>query len=213
MHIVLISGTTRKGGQSLRVAQYLNERLPVLDGSITTDLIDLTGNPLPFWDETFWKAGSELQKVWDPFARRLHFAAGLVVISPEWHGMVPAGLKNFFLFCSPKEIGHKPALIVTCSASRGGAYPVNELRTSSYKNSMVCYIPQHLIVREVNNVLGRGNPANKEDEYIRDRADYSLRVLLAYARRLIRSVTTLSYSTRDLKAACSLFRHAGPGPR
>ncbi len=50
------------------------------------------------------KAGSGLQKIWEPYAKRLQAADGFVVVSPEWHGMVPAGLKNFFLYCSPKEV-------------------------------------------------------------------------------------------------------------
>ena len=72
-----------------------------------------------------------------------------MVIAPEWHGQVPAGLKNFFLICGRAEVGHKPALITTVSSGDGGAYPVAELRMSSYKNNRICYIPEQLIIRNV----------------------------------------------------------------
>jgi azobenzene reductase len=185
MHITLISGSHRKTSQSGRVTQYLAARLPKLDAATTTDIIDLAGNPLPLWDDEFWKAGGNLQKQWQPYGERLQKAEGLVVISPEWHGMVPAGLKNFLLYCgTPKEVGHKPGLIVTVSASRGGAYPVNELRTSGYKNSRICYIPEHLIVRNAEKMLNGDTPADKDDEFLRDRADFALRILLDYAKAL-----------------------------
>ncbi len=49
MHIVLISGSHRQNSQSLRIAQYLASRISKLDAAITTDIIELTGNPLiPF---------------------------------------------------------------------------------------------------------------------------------------------------------------------
>ena len=77
----------------------------------------------------------------------------LVVMSPEWSGMVPAGLKNFFLLCGADHLAHKPGLIVGVSASLGGSYPIAELRTSSYKNTRLCYIPDHVIVRNVGQML------------------------------------------------------------
>ncbi len=184
MHIVLVSGSHRQNSQSLRITKYLADRLPKLADGTSSDIIELKGNPLPLWDETMWHAGSPLQKQWEPYAKRLQAADGLVITSPEWSGMVPAGLKNFFLYCSPSEIGHKPAMIVGVSSSRGGAYPVQELRASSYKNTMVCYIPQHLIVREAEKMFVGDTPADTTDGYMRERADFTLKLLVEYAKGL-----------------------------
>lgn len=184
MKIALISGSHRQNSQSLRITQYLAGRLAKLDASVSTDIIELKGNPLPLWDESMWQAGSALQKQWEPYAKRLRAADGFVVTSPEWSGMVPAGLKNFFLYCSPQEIGHKPGMIAAVSSSYGGAYPVDELRISSYKNTMLCYIPEHLIVRNAEKIFAGETPSGKEDEYMRGRADFTLRILLAYAKAL-----------------------------
>jgi NAD(P)H-dependent FMN reductase len=186
MHIVLISGSHRVNSQSLRVTKYLAARLEKLEPGTSTDIIALTGNPLPLWDESFMQKDgqSDLQKKWEPYKKRLQVADGFVVTSPEWHGMVPAGLKNFFLFCSPKEVGHKPALITTVSASRNGAYPVDELRISSYKNSRICYIPEQIIVRDAATIFVGDTPSGKEDEFLHDRADFALRVLVDYTKAL-----------------------------
>jgi NAD(P)H-dependent FMN reductase len=186
MHFALIEGSSRKTSQSMRIAQYLAGRLPKIESGTSTDIIELTCNPLPLWDETMWQKDgqSELQKQWEPYAKRLQVADGFVVVSPEWHGMVPPGLKNLFLYCTLKEVGHKPGLITTVSASRNGAYPVDELRISSYKNNRLCYIPEQIIVRDAANIFVGDTPSGKDDEFLRDRADFALRILLDYAKAL-----------------------------
>ena len=99
--------------------------------------------------------------------------------------MVPSGLKNFFLMWGKGELAHKPALIVAVSAGDGGAYPVAELRMSSYKNNRLCYIPEQLIVRHVESVLNDTGDNNPEaDTYFRDRSLFALRLLREYALAL-----------------------------
>ncbi|MBI3419841.1 MAG: NAD(P)H-dependent oxidoreductase, partial [Proteobacteria bacterium] len=149
----IISGSHRKNSQTRKIAGYLESAWKKLDLANTADIIDLTGNPIPLWDDDVWTGKGERVEIWKPYAERLKKAEVLTVVSPEWHGMVPAGLKNFFLYWGAKEVGHKPALIVTDSSSRGGSYPVQELRISSYKNSRVLYIPEHIIIRDNEKML------------------------------------------------------------
>ena len=184
MHIVLVSGSHRENSQSSRIAHYFSARMKAVEEGVSTDIIDLKGNPLPLWDERAWQPDSELQRQWQPYAERLRKADGFVIVSPEWSGMVPAGLKNFFLYASAREIGHKPGLIVTVSSSRGGSYPVEELRTSSYKNTRICYIPEHVIVRDAEKMFVGEQPDGDDDAYLRGRSDFALRCLAAYAKAL-----------------------------
>lgn len=185
MNIAIISGSHRKESQSAKVARYLQQMIQTQFPTDTTYLFSLAYNPLPLWDEGVWAQEARWKAVWGPIAAELRRADAVVVIAPEWSGMVPAGLKNFFLFCTPQELGNKPGLIVTVSASRGGAYPVNELRTSSYKNCAFCYIPEHVIVRQVGDVLNdAATPASPDDTYIRERLLYAVRLLRSYGEAL-----------------------------
>lgn len=188
MHLSIISGSHRHDPQSGRVARYVEAQLKRL-GASQIDLISLADNPLPLWDEGVWADEPKWVEIWSPIAAKLRAAEGFVVVSPEWSGMVPAGLKNFFLLCGNEVLAHKPGLIVTVSAGMGGAYPVNELRTSSYKNTRLCYIPDHVIVRHVADVLQGDEPAGDADAAIRRRIEYSLRMLMEYtiALRSVRS--------------------------
>ena len=63
---------------------------------------------------------------------------------------------------------------------------MSELRASSYKNNRLCYIPEQLVVRNVGKVFN-ADPLENDPEahtYFVDRADYSLKLLLAYSEAL-----------------------------
>ena len=183
MKISIIAGSHRHDSESARVARYL-EVILRKTGVEETYLLSLSDNPLPLWDEGAWGDDPKWATLWSPIAAELKSSDGLVIVSPEWSGMVPAGLKNFFLLCGGDLLAHKPGLIVTVSASLGGSYPVVELRTSSYKNTHICYIPDHVIVRNVNQMLKGDQPADEHDASLRRRIEYSLRLLIEYAKAL-----------------------------
>ena len=182
MKISVISGSHRQNAQSLKVAQYIQS---LLDSGISEHswLFSLTQNPLPLWDEGVWDGEPKWKELLAPIKQQLAGSDAFVVVTPEWHGQVPAGLKNFFLLFGKNELGHKPALIVAVSSAEGGAYPVAELRMSSYKNSRICYIPEHVIIRHVEKVLNDNHDDNdpRSDPYIRERIQWSLNVLKQYA--------------------------------
>jgi len=185
MKITIINGSHRKNSQSAKVAAFLQHLL--LDKKLADNVyrFDLTGNPLPLWDESIWEKDPEWDKLLSPISLELASSDGFVVIAPEWHGMVPSGLKNFFLMWSKGELSHKPALIVSVSSGRGGSYPVAELRMSSYKNNRICYIPEHLIIRDVENILNDpGENDEHSDNYYRNRAEFCLKILHEYAKAL-----------------------------
>jgi NAD(P)H-dependent FMN reductase len=185
MKLSIISGSHRDNAQSLKVATVIQN---YLDAGICDEswLFSLSGNPLPLWDQGVWDGDPEWKALLTPIREQLASSDGFVVISPEWHGQVPAGLKNFFLLFGRNELGHKPALIVSVSNGDGGAYPVAELRMSSYKNSRICYIPEQVIVRKVEKVLNE-NPADNDersDTYYRERLQWALKILKEYALAL-----------------------------
>jgi len=180
--ISIISGSHRNPSQSEKVARHIERTLQQEHG-VNTWLYALADNPLPLWDQTLWEDNPEWNERLAPIKDQLTLSDGFVIVSPEWHGQVPAGLKNFFLLFSRFELGHKPAMIVTVSSADGGSYPVAELRMSSYKNNRICYIPEQVIVRNVENVLNNKAEDNNQeaDGYFRERISWSLGILKAYA--------------------------------
>jgi len=185
MKISIVCGSHRTDAQSLKVARLVQHYLQegICDESW---LFSLAGNPLPLWDQGVWDGDEKWKQLLPPIKEQLASSDGFVIISPEWHGQVPAGLKNFFLLMTKNELGHKPALIITVSNGDGGAYPVAELRMSSYKNCRICYLPEQVIIRKVDNVLNDNPEDNDErsDSYYRGRIRWALGILKEYAAAL-----------------------------
>ncbi len=184
MKIGIIIGSHREKSNSSKVGRYCARALETLIPGVKTWTYDLAGNPLPFWDESIWSGNPEWKKRWDPISTELKSCDGFVVVSPEWSGMVPAGLKNFFLLTDKTEIGHKPGFIIGVSSGRGGSYPVVELRMSSYKNTRLNWIPDHVIVRDADKVLNTPDAADESDRITRSNIDYGLKLLGEYSKAL-----------------------------
>ncbi|MFN2288291.1 MAG: NADPH-dependent FMN reductase [Chromatocurvus sp.] len=179
----IISGSHRPQSQSEKVARVIGDRLEKSAWCEHSWLLTLADNPLPFWDESVWTGGGAWEDKLPGLREQVQHCDAFVIVTPEWHGMVPSGLKNFFLlWAAGGELAHKPALIVSVSASDNGAYPIAELRMSSYKNSRVCYLPEHLIVRNVKRVFNSDDDNDpKAHAYLSGRLDYCLGMLGEYA--------------------------------
>lgn len=195
MTITLVCGSHRKNSQSLKVTKFLAS---ILDkNGIETNLIDLGNKPLPVWDPGMWEKDSEIKKFWVGYSKGIAESDAYIFITPEYAGMASPALKNFFLYLTGGDISHKPGLIITVSSGMGGSYPNAELRMSSYKNTRIVYIPDHVIVRHVESILNAETPESKDDEYIRNRLTYVCKVLIEYAKAftLIRSSGVIDIKT------------------
>ncbi len=185
MKISIISGSHRQNSQSIKVGKHIEKTLLESKLSDETYLFSLAGNPIPLWDESIWEGNEEWKRILDPISDELKSSDGFVIISPEYHGQVPAALKNFFLMWK-QQLSHKPALIVGVSSADGGSYPIAELRMSSYKNNRICYLPEHLIIRNVESVLNEDQAKNNSeaDSYFRERIQWCLGILNEYSKAL-----------------------------
>jgi NAD(P)H-dependent FMN reductase len=176
LNIVVVAGSSRRDSQTAKVAHYLAARL--CQREVSVQVLDLGQQPLPLWPAADGAAH------WPAMAEQLQAADAVIMLSPEWNGMACPALKNLFLYAGRRELAHKPALLVGVSSGQGGAYPLSELRASSYKNCRICFIPEQLIVRQVEAVLNGAQAVGADDQRIRERADWALDVLLHYTEAL-----------------------------
>ena len=182
MKFSIIAGSQRSESQSARIAAYLEKEL-TRDSEVY--LLDLGKNPLPVWDDSFWDNDPKWEPVWPHIQKELAESDGIIIITPEYHGMASPAIKNFFLYAGKNELGDKAGLIVAVSSGMGGSYPVSELRSSSYKNSRICYIPEHIIVRNAEDILNdKPSTRPEEDSYMRKRIPYTLNLFKKYAEAL-----------------------------
>ncbi|MCL1058818.1 NAD(P)H-dependent oxidoreductase [Shewanella gelidimarina] len=180
MELVIVSGSQRKDSQSAKVAQYLMQQmLPTHN----VKHIELCEYQLPFWDgepESKNVDGSR----WPLISQQIKRADALVLITPEWGGMASPLIKNFLLMCDKQETAHKPALLVSVVSGISGAYPIAELRMNALKNNKLVATPDHLIIRQVEEVLNQEEAMSERDQHLRERINYCLHMLLQYSEAL-----------------------------
>jgi len=183
MKLVIISGSQRQHSESAKVARYIASAGTQYK---TVRHIELCKYQLPFWD------GNDESKsapgcAWPLISEELTTADALVLITPEWDGMVTPILKNFLLMCEANDTAHKPALLVSVVSGISGAYPIAELRMNALKNNKIVAIPDHLIIRNVTEILNQENDndiVSERDSNIRNRIGYSLHTLHQYSQAL-----------------------------
>ncbi|WP_000779182.1 NADPH-dependent FMN reductase [Vibrio mimicus] len=179
MKLTLVSGSQRAHSQSLNVANYLKSLAePHFD---QIEILDLHELDLPFWNEGVWQ-NSEQWQPWRNVAQGLKQSDAFVFITPEWHGMATPALKNFLLLTTDDELAHKPALLVSVSASVNGVYPISELRMTGNKNNHVCFLPDHLIFRDCEQLITADHQLT--DPHMQARSEYTIVLLSAYAAAL-----------------------------
>lgn len=179
LNIAIVAGSSRSNSQTSKVARFMRQALITqhhLDPE-QVSVIDLGTYPLPMWP-------AEDEGPWGLFEKQLSQADAVIILAPEWHGMACPAIKNFFLYASKAQLAHKPAMLGGISSGIGGAYPISELRASSYKNCRLCYIPEHLIVRNVEKVMNTPEPTAEDDARIQARMHYNLDILIRYAQAL-----------------------------
>jgi azobenzene reductase len=165
--------------ESHKVATYLQQKW-----GDTANLLNYIELDLPMWDEGVWDHTEKWENLLTQLKSNLNAASGYIFVVPEYAGSASPALANFNLFLG-SESNHKPVLITTVSSSRGGAYPVANLRAFGYKNSKINYIPEYIIVRDSEKVLNTDVAENEGDKYIRDRIDYTLQIFDVYCTHFV----------------------------
>jgi NAD(P)H-dependent FMN reductase len=198
MNLLIISTSQRKSSQSNKVARYLAETITDFD---SVDHIDLHQQNLPMWDgEDATKF--DLPSDWKIISKQLMKADAIILITPEWGGTASPLLKNFLMMCEITETGHKPALLISVVNGISGAYPIAELRMNAFSNNKLVAIPDHLIIRNVEDILNSveiaintsetENTLTERDVRIRHRIGYSLHTLIYYAETFKKLRVSLS---------------------
>lgn len=208
MNITIIVGSQRTVSNSAKVGriveQILNQKYSAqesLNSVLNIKTIDLGSNPLPLWNQKVWEQDKTWTDTLTPYREILDKSDALVIVTPEYNGMASPALKNFFLFWNGEILAHKPALLISVTQTEhNGAYPIAELRASSYKNTRLVYIPDHVIVRDCESFgpkLEDIQKNTKDEAQLRtlSRLEYGLYTLVNYSKAMseLRKNTDFNY--------------------
>ena len=188
MNLLIISASQRTESQSAKVAGYLADNS--MQFSKTCHL-ELCEKRLPLWDGEDSSKKSD-DSDWQEINAQLQTMDALILITPEWGGTASPLLKNLLMMAEAADIGHKPVLLVSVVNGISGAYPIAELRMNAFSNNKLVAIPDHLIIRNVEEILNTINKDNlqensaitRRDNNIRHRIGYSLHTLFHYSQAM-----------------------------
>ena len=183
MKISIISASHRLNSQSKKISFFIQNNLSKMDYELDTFLLDLADEALPLWSPEKREGKGVWGETWNAISDSLNQSDGLILVVPEYRGMASPAAKNIFLLCGNGELAHKPGLIVSVSSGNGGAYPISELRSSSYKNTHIMWIPENIIIRNVEE-FNPGSHGKNIPDWLDNRIDYVLNLLLAYASNM-----------------------------
>ena len=183
MKISVISTSHRKNSQSKKISELINKDLLNLESDLDIFSLDLGDISLPLWNPDKKNGKGVWGETWNSISDNLNKSDGFILIVPEYGGMATPASKNIFLLCDNGELSHKPGLIVSVSSGNGGAYPIAELRSSSYKNTHIMWIPENIIIRNVEE-FNPGTHGESVPEWLDNRIDYVLKLFLAYASNM-----------------------------
>ena len=183
MKISIISTSHRVNSESKKISDLLQNNLLNLNNKIDIFSLDLAKSSLPLWSPDKRNGEGVWGETWKSISKNLNSSDGFILVVPEYGGMASPAAKNIFLLCGNGEFSHKPGLIVSVSSGNGGAYPISELRSSSYKNTHIMWIPENIIIRNVEE-FNPGSHGKNIPDWLDDRIDYVLNLLLAYASNM-----------------------------
>ena len=183
MKISIITASHRINSQSKKISGILQNNLIKINSKLDTFILDLSDSSLPLWSPEKKDGKGIWGQTWNKISSNLHKSDGFILVVPEYGGMATPAAKNIFLLCGNGEFAHKPGLIVSISSGNGGAYPIAELRSSSYKNTHIMWIPENIIIRNVEEFNPGAHGKNIPD-WLDNRIDYVLNLLLAYASNM-----------------------------
>lgn len=181
MNLVIVSASQRVNSQSAKVADHLQGSAKNFE---SIKHIELCKYQLPYWDGEL-SSKEKNTSHWPLISEEIEQADAFVLITPEWGGMATAILKNFLLMSESEQTAHKPALLISVVNGISGAYPIAELRMNAFKNNKMVAIPEHLIIRNVEQVLNQNQQKSTEREInLIERINYSMHMLAQYSRAL-----------------------------
>ena len=183
MKISLISTSHRKNSQSKKVLGIIDKKIKKINSGTETYNLDLASSEIPLWSPDKKNKVGVWGENWKNISRNLNESQGFILVVPEYGGMATPSAKNLFLLCGEGELTHKPGLIISVSSGEGGAYPIADLRSFSYKNTHIMWIPENIIIRNVEQ-FNPGFHGEAIPGWLDSRIEYTLKLLLTYSSNM-----------------------------
>jgi NAD(P)H-dependent FMN reductase len=139
---------------------------------------------MTFIPDEYWAGQSDSAKAMKAEYQKMADSDGIIVVTPEWGGAASPILRQFILMSEKESFSHKPVVVFGVSATHtGGIRPLEDIK-HTFKNSRGVFLPEPIVINDVNNFLIGEERSEKREEYITKRTDYALNLLVEYSKAL-----------------------------
>lgn len=158
--IVILSASIRTGRKSNRVALYFKNFISNQNLGIA-EIVDLKELQLPLFEERLKFLSNPPQNAL-LFAEKIKSADGVIIVTPEYNGGYPAGLKNAIDFLHAEWL-HKPVAISTVSDGIfGGSQVITSLQFVLWKMKALTVTSMFPVPKISESFAEDGTPADPE---------------------------------------------------
>ena len=159
-HIAIISSSVREERKSHSVALYFQQYLEE-NNLATVEILDLKAYNFPIFEGTIKTLQNPTEQMLD-FANKVKLADGIIIVTPEYNGSIPASLKNVVDLLYDEWHG-KPISISTVSAgSFGGSQALVALQFILWKIGAWTVTNMFPVPNVTKAFDDKGNPSDKE---------------------------------------------------
>jgi NAD(P)H-dependent FMN reductase len=189
MKMLIVTGSTRQGRATPRVAKWVENIARAQSVDHEWVVADLLSYDLPFFDEPFSPLGNphrEVHGIVKEWLDLLDSADGYVIVTPEYNHGVPAVLKNAIDYVD-RQLQRKPVAIISHGVM-GGVRSAEQLAQVLRSNVGSIPIPETVYI---SGPVGDKNLISEEGELMSDSVkgsqiplENTLRSLLWYTEAL-----------------------------
>jgi len=192
MNILIISASQRDDSNSFKLSESIKNNVFDDQSNLTSSILDISQYPFLLDHYGYGRNDNkQLQSDKDTVLSQLYACDAVVIVVPEWGGMIPPALVNLLLLCangsaSGLPLGHKPAFAIGLSTSAGGSNPISLLKAYAAKNTHLTWLPLHAIVHNVEDFIALPwTPENTDRvSQVQSRISTGLKALEIYANTL-----------------------------
>ena len=127
MQIAIVSGSSRPNRLSHQVALELANRINAIENT-SAWLFDVLEERLPLLDATYASQDSPSTRL-EELSTKLEDSDGFIIVSPEWNGTFPGGLKNSMDYFLPQYKKKAFGIIGVSAGVLGGINAAKNLVT------------------------------------------------------------------------------------
>lgn len=130
-HLAILSASVRRGRKSHNVALYFKAYLEE-NHLATVELLDLQAYNFPIFEDTVKTMQNPSDQVLE-FASKIRGAEGIIIVTPEYNGGIPASLKNVIDLLYDEWHGKPISLSTVSSGIFGGSQALVSLQFTLWK--------------------------------------------------------------------------------